>query len=113
MTIEKLIKQIMDECAKDGEPVTEDEARQMAEMEIKSKGIRRYEKSEESLSSTKPKTPRPRKEDEEKRMLINLLNDALIQSFEPIVTNPEREITFKVNGNEYSVTLIKHRPPKT
>ena len=37
MDKEKLIQQIMKECEKDGEPVTKEEATEMAEMEIKAK----------------------------------------------------------------------------
>ena len=41
--IEKLAKQIMAECEKEGEPVTKKEAEEMAEMEIHANGNRRYE----------------------------------------------------------------------
>ena len=45
MTVkEKMILQIMEECEKEGEPVTREEAEEMAEMEIKANGIKRYEK---------------------------------------------------------------------
>ena len=44
MDKEKLIQSIMKECAQDGEPVTREEAEEMAEMEIKAnKDCRRYE----------------------------------------------------------------------
>ena len=40
MTLEKLAKQIFDECAKEGEPITMEEAQEMAQMEINAKGIK-------------------------------------------------------------------------
>ena len=43
MDKEKLIARIMKECEQDGEPVTREEAEEMAEMEIKAGGIKRYE----------------------------------------------------------------------
>jgi hypothetical protein len=58
MDKEKLIKSIMKdlEC-------TREEAEEVAEMEIKAKGIKRYEKAEEA----KPRKPRERKVDEVKK----------------------------------------------
>ena len=109
MDKEKLIKSIMKdlEC-------TREEAEEVAEMEIKAKGIKRYEKAEE----TKPRKPRERKVDEEKVSIIELVFDLLDNSFHlptlnnVAIVNPQREITFKVGQNEYSLTLTKHRPPK-
>ena len=46
MNKEKLIKQIMAEAEADGEPVTREEAEEMAEMEIKAKGIKNYTQGE-------------------------------------------------------------------
>ena len=46
MTLEKLTAKIMKECEADGEPVTREEAEEMAEMEIKTGNIKRYEKSD-------------------------------------------------------------------
>ena len=109
MDKEKLIKEIMKdlEC-------TREEAEEVAEMEIKAKGIKRYEKAEEQ----KPRKKREIKLDEEKVSIIELVFDLLDNSFHlptlnnVAITNPQREITFKVGQNEYSLTLTKHRPPK-
>ena len=109
MDREKLIKSIMKdlEC-------TREEAEEVAEMEIKAKGIKRYEKAEE----TKPRKKREIKLDEEKVSIIELVFDLLDNSFHlptlnnVAIVNPQREITFKVGQNEYSLTLTKHRPPK-
>ena len=46
MNKEKLIEQIMKECEADGEPITREEAEEMAEMEIKAKGIKNYTQAE-------------------------------------------------------------------
>ena len=65
---EKLIQDIMKdlEC-------TREEAEEVAEMEIKAKGIKRYEKAEQQ----KPRKPRERKVDQAKKHLVDYLIKAL------------------------------------
>lgn len=117
MTKEKLIEKILKECEQDGEPVTREEAENMAEMEIKANGIKRYEQSD------KPRKPakRERKPDEVKREIISTIAQNLDRAvFENIsdeiqnikITKAEREISFSVGSDEYTVTLVKHRPKK-
>lgn len=89
------------------------------EMTKKAKEVRRYEKAD------KPKSKKKRevKLDEMKIEIIKFLENAMNGrhrwidenewDFENvIVKNPQKEITFVVNGCEYSLNLIKHRPPK-
>lgn len=109
MTKEKLVAKIMKECERDGEPVTKEEAEEMAEMEIKASGIRRYEKSETPRKPTK----RERKVDETKKLLLETCKTA-IENLDILITDvkTETEFTFTFEGEEYSIKLIKHRPPK-
>lgn len=106
---EKLIQDIM----KDLECTRED-AEEVAEMEIKAKDIKRYEKTEKQ----KPRKKREVKFDEEKVSILKLIFDLLsneiylLELKDTIIINPQKEITFKVGQNEYSLTLTKHRPPK-
>lgn len=62
----------------------------------------------------KPK--RPRKPNEEKREIIQTLQDSMkdyaIFADSVEIVNPEREITFKIGEKCYSLTLTLHRPPK-
>ena len=106
MSKEKLIEQIMRECAEDGEPVTRKEAEEMAEMEIKAKGNRHYE---QSAKERKP-AARERKLDMEKVEIIKKICDFLLTSGEESATivNEQREIQFR----EFSITLTKHRKGK-
>ena len=89
------------------------------EMTKKAKEVRRYEKAD------KPKSKKKRevKLDEMKIEIIKFLENAMDDrhrwieedewDFENVtVKNPQKEITFVVNGYEYSLNLIKHRPPK-
>lgn len=71
-----------------------------------------------ATSEDKPKKKRaPRKPNEEKCMLITELWHVLtvneqIGAEDVNTINPEREITFKVGDNEYSLTLVQHRKKK-
>lgn len=115
MTVQELAKQIFNECAEEGEPVTEAEALEMAEMEIKSKGIKNYTQSEPTKKS---KTKREVKVDETKVHLLKMLA-TLLQGMKVTdnvecveIANPQKEITFRIGSDEYSLTLTKHRPKK-
>lgn len=109
MKREELIAKIMRECANDGEPVTLREAEEMADMELKAKGVKRYEKAE-----TTPRKPnKVRKVDKTKKHLlgcIKTLLEGMHAEIESVQT--ETKITFYYAGARYSVTLTKHRPPK-
>lgn len=108
--LEKLIKSIMAEAEADGEPVTYDEAKEMAEMEIKAKGVKRYE---QTAPTKKDRKPKERKIDEEKGYLLSCIRGLLGgEGAEIIATKTETEVEFNYNGNHYSVKLTKHRPPK-
>lgn len=112
MDKEKLIEQIMKEADADGEPVTREEAAEMAEMELKAKGIKHYEIAE---TPTKEKKKREVKLDDTKVAFINEL--VKIFGFQQMadqvqIVNPQREISFRIGDDIYSLTLTKHRPPK-
>ena len=110
MNKEKIILQIMKECEQDGEPVTREEAEEMAEMEIKAGNIKRYEKSD----APRKKVTKERKVDTDKAFLFNLLvtGAASASAVTNIVGKNEAEFSFLYNGGNYTVKLIKHRPPK-
>lgn len=61
-------------------------------------------------------TQRERKADIDKRTIISALEEMLsysdLQAENTVISNPERQIDFVYNGSNYSVTLVKHRPPK-
>lgn len=117
--IDALALEIFKEEKAEGTPVTIEEAQEMARMELGAKEIKRYEKSD----TPKKKVERKRKEDPAKREIISTLaknldrvclddetSFHLVQSV--VVKNPEKEITFVFMGDNYSVTLTKHRAPK-
>ena len=108
--MEQLIATIMREAEKDGEPVTREEAEEMARMELKAnKDLKRYEQGEKP----RKKAEKVRKVDEEKKDILqdvkNLLED---KGAEVLLIKTETEVTFTYNGNKYTIKLTKHRPPK-
>ena len=108
-TLEKLAKEIMAECEREGEPVTIEEATEMAEMEVKSKEISRYEKS----NKPRKQTTKVRKVDETKKRILTdcrILLEGLGATIIEVKT--ETEITFSFDGEEYGFKLVKHRSKK-
>ena len=109
-TLEQLAQEIYDECLADGDDVTKEEAFEMAEMEIKAKGIKNYVQS--SVEKKKRK-PRERKVDEEKKYLLGCVETLYKDMGADIVKiKTETEIEFYYNDNHYTIKLTKHRPKK-
>lgn len=107
--LEKLINTIMKEAEADGEPVTREEAEEMAKMELASKENRRYEKAE----TAKERKPRERKTDETKLKILTAIKEVLerIGGF-AITLKTETELNFNFNNESYTIKLIKHRKNK-
>lgn len=57
---------------------------------------------------------KPKKKDDEKEDFIAKLAEMLQNVVENVeIANPNREICFRIGENEYSLTLTKHRKPKS
>ena len=108
--LEKLIATIMKECEQDNEPVTYEEAKEMAESELRAKrDCRRYERSDKP----RKKAEKVRKVDEEKGRLLTEVKTRLKGlGADIIATKTETEVEFVFNDNHYTIKLTKHRPPK-
>jgi hypothetical protein len=106
--IETLTKIIFAECEKDGEPVSMEEAREMADMEIKSGDLSRYEKS---LEPKKKREPKERKVDEDKKFLLEVFRGKMeeVANLNILGVKTETEISFQYLGNDYTLKLTKHR----
>lgn len=106
---EKLVNQIMKEAEADGEPVTREEAEEMARMEVGAK--------ECAVTTVAPAEKKPRKKadpDAEKVDIIQEFYNFLLTTTAEsvIITNVQREVSFKRGDFNYSIQLIRHRPPK-
>lgn len=108
---EKLIQTLMAEAEKDGEPITREEAEEMADMEIKANGLKDYT---QSSNEKKPKQKREVKKDPTKVDFIQHLYEWLLTTDVENVTivNEQKEVSFVINKENYSLSLIKHRPKK-
>lgn len=77
-------------------------------LQEKAKQVRHYEKSDKP----RKKAAKERKVDEEKKYLLDLLINAINSESSVSTIKNEAEFSFSFNSNEYTVKLIKHRPPK-
>jgi hypothetical protein len=77
------------------------------------KSTRKYRQAERKQTAYNF-TKRERKPDLEKRQIIEEIADFLSEKdgFDVSIIKKEREISLIVGSNDYSITLIKHRPPK-
>lgn len=113
-TLEQLAKEIYDEYMADGEPCTMEECLEVAKQEMGAKKIKTY------VQSDKPKEKKKRevKLDEVKVQIIKDL-DHILDRVEGIdratikIVNPQKEISFRIGADEYSLSLIKHRVKKS
>ena len=111
-TLEQLAKEIYNEFLNDGEPISESEATEMAEMELGAKAIKNYTqaKVEKTKATRKPKI------NDNKISIVSSLA-SFLPSLEPCgnavsgvhIANPQGEITFALDGKNYSIKVIEHR----
>ena len=94
----------MKECEADGEPITREEAEEMAEMEIKAKGLKHYEQSEKP----RKKPTRERKVDIDKLEILKKVKCLL----EDCGYEVELEKEVALHFGEYTLKLTRHRPQK-
>lgn len=112
-SVEQLAVEIQLQFEKDGEPVTYDEAFEMAQMEIKEKDIKRYERAVQ-----------PKAEQDKRRRTVKI-SEEKINLFNSILTNldrcegVEREnieilkenklILVKIGNKKFKIDLIQMR----
>ena len=111
MDIEKLAKQIFDECAKDGEPVTMEDALEMAKMEIGAKDIKNYTQSAETPKN-KTKKPKTVKISDEKQQIFSEITEFLKENYEIIVETDNKLLKIYKNGKEFKLNLSETRQKK-
>ena len=85
-----------------------EDAEEVAKMELKAKGLKRYEQSDKP----RVKTQKERKVDEDKKKLLELCKNAIDDYVFSLITKTETEISFVYNDEKYTLKLIKHRKEK-
>lgn len=61
----------------------------------------------------KARKPREKKENPLKNSIMSIIVTALMEQYEGVnVTNPERSCDFTIEGREFTVNLVEHRPKK-
>ena len=108
MELEKLAKQIQKEFEKDGEPITWDEALDMAKMEIGAKGLTHVGRSVDSPD--KPKKPRTVKISDEKKELFEKVLRIFDGNAEVLKEN--KLIQVKIFEKIFKIDIIEQRTPK-
>ena len=112
---EKLVNQIMKEAEADGEPVTREEAEEMAEMEIKAKGISNYTQGEKSQNKgRKPITVKVSDEKKElfQSILTNIDRCVGVERENVTVLKENKLIQVKIGKKTFKIDIIQMREPK-
>lgn len=109
---EKLVFEIIQDAKKDGEPVTREEAEEMAKMELGAKQIKRYEQAEKPRK--KRSTPKTVKVSAEKKELFNTILANLDKAdgvFRENITvlKENKLILVEIGDKKFKVDLIQMR----
>ena len=102
--MEKLIQEIMKdlECSRE-------EAEEVAEMEMKAKGLKRYEQAEKP----RKKVEKGRKVDEVKKEIIDELVACISKNIGKVTkVKTETEIDFVYADEDFTLKLTRHRKKK-
>ena len=111
MTLEKLAKQIFDECTKEGEPITMEEAQEMAQMEINAKGINLGARSIEPKAE-KEKKQRIAQVSAEKQKIFKDIVNFLQKNYDISVEKDNKLLKITENGKVFKLDLIETRQKK-
>ena len=108
MTLEKLAKQIFDECAKEGEPITMEEAQEMAQMEINAKDIKIGARAIEPKAE-KEKKHRIAQVSAEKQKIFKDIVDFLQKDYNICIEKENKLLKIIENGKVFKLDLIETR----
>ena len=107
---EKLVLSIMRDAEKDGEPVTREEAEEMAKMEQGAKENTRYERNiDKPVKKTAPK----KAVSAEKQQLFNAILGFLTENFDNLAVLRENKlIEVEIGGKIFKIDVIEQRKAK-
>ena len=111
MALEKLAKQIFDECAKEGEPITMEEAQEMAQMEINAKGIKVGARAIEPKAE-KEKKQRIAQASAEKQKIFSDIVEFLQRDYNICIEKDNKLLKITENGKIFKLDLVETRQKK-
>ena len=111
MTLEKLAKQIFDECIKEGEPITMEEAQEMAQMEINAKGIKVGARAIEPKAE-KEKKQRIAQVSDEKQKIFSDIVEFLQRDYNICIEKDNKLLKITENGKIFKLDLVETRQKK-
>ena len=106
--LNKLAEQIFKECKKDGEPISMEDALEMAKMEIGAKGLTNAGKSVDNPE--KPRKPKTVKISDEKKELFKRVLSIFDEN--AVVLKENKLIQVKIGEKIFKIDIIEQRPPK-
>ena len=106
--LNKLAEQIFKECEKDGEPISMEDALEMAKMEIGAKGLTNAGKSVDNPE--KPRKPKTVKISDEKKELFKRVLSIFDEN--AVVLKENKLIQVKIGEKIFKIDIIEQRPPK-
>lgn len=105
--LEKLAQTIYDECAKDGEPISMEDALEMAQMELGAKEIKTYAQAE--MSKKKDKKPKTVKISQEKAEIFANICTFLQENYDFSVEIDNKLCKIYKNGKVFKLDLVETR----
>ena len=111
MTLEKLAKQIFDECAKEGEPIPMEEAQEMAQMEINAKGINLGARAIEPKAE-KEKKQRIAQVSAEKQKIFEDIVNFLQKDYDICIEKDNKLLKITENDKVLKLDLLETRQKK-
>lgn len=96
----------------DNDYETDEEADELTEKAKKSGIMHTIHGAKAENSQKKERKPREKKENPLKKEIIDTIFTALSEKYNAKVTNAEKYIDFSVDGLEFTVNLVQHRPKK-
>ena len=107
---EKLVKSIMADAEKEGEPLTREEAEEVAEMELKAQKVKNYVRSASPKAENTPKKSRTTKVSAEKTQLFNDILSFLNKNYQNVEILKENKLIFvQIADKKFKLDLIQSR----
>lgn len=96
----------------DNDYISDDTVEELSEKAKKNRITATVHQAKAENSLKKERKPREKKENPLKKQIIDIIFQALSEKYNAKVTNAEKYIDFSVNGLEFTVNLVQHRPKK-